>query len=63
MKEVKLIKGGTYTAFGKTVKNGESEKFKNEQADYLIESGHFELVGEIKKTSSNRGSNKTVEKE
>ena len=51
MKVIRLIKGGTYTAYGKTVRNGKTETFNNEQADYLVGTGHFELVEEIKKGS------------
>ncbi|MEJ9127406.1 YqbF domain-containing protein [Bacillus cereus] len=49
MKVVTLRYGGTYTAYGQKFKNGQEETVANEKADYLISTGHFELVEEVDK--------------
>ncbi|MBC2682730.1 hypothetical protein HAU06_00700 [Bacillus toyonensis] len=48
MKVVTLRFGGTYTA-GQKFKNGQEETVANEKADYLVSTGHFELIKEVDK--------------
>ncbi|EJQ39764.1 hypothetical protein COM24_29390 [Bacillus toyonensis] len=49
MKVVTLRFGGTYTAYGQKFKNGQEETVANDKADYLVSTGHFELVKEVDK--------------
>ena len=51
MKVVALRLGGTYTAYGQKFKNGQEETVANDKADYLISTGHFELVREVDKVN------------
>ncbi|MGG0207704.1 MULTISPECIES: YqbF domain-containing protein [Bacillus cereus group] len=49
MKVIALRLGGTYTAYGQKFKNGQEETVANDKADYLVSTGHFELVREVDK--------------
>lgn len=49
IKVVTLRLGGTYTAYGQKFKNGQEETIANDKADYLVSTGHFELVKEVDK--------------
>ncbi|QWG50327.1 hypothetical protein EXW28_10805 [Bacillus mycoides] len=49
MKVIALRLGGTYTAYGQKFKNGQEETVANDKADYLVSTGHFELVKEVDK--------------
>ncbi|MFY0147688.1 YqbF domain-containing protein [Bacillus cytotoxicus] len=54
MKVINLLWGGTYTAYGQTFKNGQEETVANDKADYLVSTGHFELVREIDKKEKDK---------
>lgn len=48
MKVLKLIKAGSFTSYGKKLVKDETATFTNDQADYLLSTGYFELIEEVK---------------